>query len=143
MTFTKSAYTVALLIVGLGLAVTPHSRASLLFNGSSSKAVLDGSYLDGTTHSNYSFEVWIKPFSLGGTLIGKMEVLEGVDIGYNVRRRRAPARKLAELLLGERDSPRLHHNQRLAARLLCRHQRTSLIFREWKPRRHGSGSKPY
>jgi len=60
-------------MVGLGLATTVQTKASLRFNGSNSKAVLDGSYLDASTHSSYTYEVWIKPFSLGGTLIGKME----------------------------------------------------------------------
>jgi hypothetical protein len=53
----------------------------LRFNGSNSKAVLDGSYLDGSTHSNYSFEVWIKPFSLSSgndiNLLGKNEYWKG------------------------------------------------------------------
>lgn len=65
MKFTRIAYTGSLLIVGLGLTTTPKANASLQFNGSNSKAVLDGNYLDGTTHSNYTFEVWIKPFDTG------------------------------------------------------------------------------
>ena len=73
MKINRTVLTVAVLIVGLGLATTVQTSASLRFNGSNSKAVLDGSYLDASTHSSYTFEVWIKPFSLGGTLIGKME----------------------------------------------------------------------
>jgi len=71
MNLTRIAYTGSLLIVGLGLAVTPHAKASLLFNGTNSKATLDGSYLDAGTHSDYTFEVWIKPYSAaGGELFG-------------------------------------------------------------------------
>ena len=73
MKLTRLAYSVSLLIVGLGLAIASKANASLQFNGSNSKAVLDGSYLDATTHSNYTFEVWIKPYNLGGTLLGKTE----------------------------------------------------------------------
>ena len=74
MHIIKSTCTVLLLVVGLCLAITPKANASLLFNGSNSKAVLDGSFLDATTHSNYTFEVWIKPFTLGeAEIFGKTE----------------------------------------------------------------------
>ncbi len=73
MNFIKMSRTVFLLMVAIWFVATPLSNASLQFNGSNSKAVLDGNYLDGTTHSSYTFEVWIKPFSLGGTLIGKAQ----------------------------------------------------------------------
>jgi Concanavalin A-like lectin/glucanases superfamily len=69
----KSTCTAALLAVGLAVVATTPANASLQFDGSTSKAVLDGSYLDGTTHSAYTFEAWIKPSILGGTLIGKTE----------------------------------------------------------------------
>ncbi|MEI7733405.1 MAG: LamG-like jellyroll fold domain-containing protein [Verrucomicrobiota bacterium] len=65
MKLSKITKMVSLLIVGLGLVATVPSNAALRFNGTDSKAVLDGYYLDGTTHSSYTFEVWIKPFSLG------------------------------------------------------------------------------
>ncbi len=67
----KGTRTVALLM--LGLATTTQTYASLLFNGANSVAVLDGSYLDGGTHANYTFDLWIRPNALGGTLIGKTE----------------------------------------------------------------------
>jgi hypothetical protein len=73
MKYRKTLRTVSMLIFGLALATTAQTYASLRFNGSNTKAVLDGSYLDGNTHGNYAFEMWIKPFSLGGTLIGKTE----------------------------------------------------------------------
>jgi hypothetical protein len=65
------------IIATVAVLASLQTEASLLFNGTSSKAVLDGSYLDASTHSNYTFEVWIKPYSLPptyvGTLIGKTE----------------------------------------------------------------------
>jgi len=71
----------ALLAVGIGLALTPHAKASLLFNGSNSKATLDGNYLDGTDHSNYTFEVWIKPYSTGGgEVFGKTDYWDEWDL---------------------------------------------------------------
>jgi hypothetical protein len=73
MKITNQLHNGCLILVALGLGITQHLNASLQFNGSNSKAVLDGSYLDGSTHSNYTFEVWIKPYSLGGTTIGKTE----------------------------------------------------------------------
>ena len=39
------------IIVTIAVLASLQTKASLLFNGTSSKAVLDGSYLDGTTHS--------------------------------------------------------------------------------------------
>ena len=62
---TSTSKTVALLIVGVGLATTAQTNASLRFNGSDSRATINGNYLDGKTHSNYSLEVWIKPFDAG------------------------------------------------------------------------------
>jgi hypothetical protein len=55
---SKSPRTVASLIVGIVIAVTLQSNAALLFDGTDSKAVLDGSYLNGSTNSNYTFEMW-------------------------------------------------------------------------------------
>lgn len=57
----------------VGLALTLYPEASLVFDGSSSRATLDGVLLDGTTHSGYTIEVWIKPTALGGTLIKKAQ----------------------------------------------------------------------
>lgn len=65
----KTALTAAFLGV---LLTTAH--ASLQFNGTNSKAGMDGNYLDGALHSNYTFEVWIKPFTYThGLLFGKSE----------------------------------------------------------------------
>lgn len=60
--------------VGIGLAVRPNSLASLMFNGADSRAVLDGQFLDGGEYSNYTFNLWIKPTTLGpSTLLGKAQ----------------------------------------------------------------------
>ena len=62
--------------IGALVALTAplQTKASLLFNGTNSKAVLDGNYLDGLNHSNYTFEVWIKPFAYtSGHIFGKSE----------------------------------------------------------------------
>jgi hypothetical protein len=58
-------------LAGLSCMVNP-THAALRFNGSNSKAVLDGTFLGGAVTSNYTFEVWIKPFAHpNGTIIGK------------------------------------------------------------------------
>ena len=61
----------AAIVTMVGLTASLQTKASLSFNGTNTKAVLDGYYLDGTTHSNYTFEVWIKPYTLGGEIFGK------------------------------------------------------------------------
>jgi len=69
--FWNNRVSTLMLIIGLGSALMPDANASLQFNGSNSKAVLDGVYLDGAVHSDYTLEMWIKPAALGGTLIAK------------------------------------------------------------------------
>ena len=61
--------------VAINLAVSLNSNASLMFNGADSRAVLDGSFLDGGEQSDYTFNLWIKPTTLGqnSTLLGKSE----------------------------------------------------------------------
>lgn len=71
MHFSKAV--ISLLIFGFGLAKPAHSNASLVFNGVNSESVLDGSYLDGGNHTAYTFDLWIKPTTLGGTILGKSE----------------------------------------------------------------------
>lgn len=62
-----------LVCVSIGANVLTAS-ASLRFNGTDSKAVLDGHYLDGGTHSAYTFEVWVKPYTLKeANILGKTE----------------------------------------------------------------------
>jgi hypothetical protein len=100
MKTTNQLHHARLILVALGLGITQYSSASLQFNGSNSKAVSDGNYLDGSTHSNYTFEVWIRPYSLGGHHNRQNGVLERVDSGHRAGWRvRIPGR-MAQLLLG-------------------------------------------
>jgi hypothetical protein len=69
----KTSRITSLLFSALGLFLAVNSNASLYFDGVDSKAVIDGSYLDGSTHENYTLNVWIKPATLGGVLFGKTE----------------------------------------------------------------------
>ena len=70
------------IIATVAVLASLQTEASLSFNGTDSKAVLDGTYLDATTHSNYTFEVWIKPYSLphGLCLFSKTEYWKGWDM---------------------------------------------------------------
>ena len=60
MKFTSFAYTVSLLIVGLGLAVNS-SHGAAEFNGTNSYGIIvDQSFLNGATVTDFTIEVWVK-----------------------------------------------------------------------------------
>ena len=84
MNFTRIAYMASLLIVGLGLAVTPHSNAALLLNGTNSYGTMSQSFLNGATVTNFTIEFWVKNKrpEINQNLLEKVEYWKEWMIGF-------------------------------------------------------------